>query len=718
MDLGDLYFTVNAETGEITALRRELGNTETASNKLTARLTKVSSTIKSVTANAASLTAKTAALVGSLGLIAQQAASAGRELQTMAQISNTSVERFQELAYGAASVGVQTDKLGDIFKDTQDKVGDFLATGGGELADYFEKIAPLAGQTAEQFKNLSGPDALMLFQKGLDSANLSASEQIFYLESLASDAALLRPLLQDNAKGFEENARKAREMNLVLSEAEVKSLAEVSVEFNKLLATIAKVTQKIVAENAPEIKMAIQSMVDIINTAAPAISGFFKRISGDNSVGASELNAQISGLQRKILELSRLSDTDFAKNAGYDEFGKKIAQTQRKIEKFSEEYERLENDTLMNPVVRVERMEIIAEKLGLMSGELIILREQLSKAKEGYVSVETTNAQNQITELIEKLRSLNGGISPNKIEITSGSVDHTPVYENNDQAIMGPEIDRAALNVQMREMLGVTQEMANQIETIDQKFQNLGATITDSLVQSAYDFSDAIGQAMAQGIADGDNLQDVFKNVAGAIGTQLLGSLISLGVQYGINALLKSAADAKMAASSAAAMTATTAAGVTQAGILSAAYAPAAAGASIASFGGAAVSGGTALTSTYALAKGLSVTGGRLYGGSVSAGSAYQVTEDGRPEMLTVGSKNILLMGSQSGKITSNKDFGGSQSASSAPTINIYQAPEGTTASANNQDGQWVIDVFVGDMNARGKAFKAVTSTTTANPRI
>jgi len=80
------------------------------------------------------------------------------------------------------------DKVADIIKDVNDKIGDFIATGAGPMADFFENIAPKVGVTADQFARLSGQDALALYVKSLEAANLSQAEMTFYMEAIASDA--------------------------------------------------------------------------------------------------------------------------------------------------------------------------------------------------------------------------------------------------------------------------------------------------------------------------------------------------------------------------------------------------------------------------------------------------------------------------------------------------------------------------------------------------
>lgn len=143
-----------------------------------------------------------------------------QELQKAAQISNTTFEEFQRLAFGAKSVGIESEKLADIYKDVNDRVGDFAATGGGPMADFFENIAPKVGVTANAFKNLSGPQALQLYYDSLVKAGASQQDLTFYLEAMASDATALIPLLAKGGEGF----RKLGEGAAVITEDQANGL--------------------------------------------------------------------------------------------------------------------------------------------------------------------------------------------------------------------------------------------------------------------------------------------------------------------------------------------------------------------------------------------------------------------------------------------------------------------------------------------------------------
>lgn len=187
----------------IGALRVNLGlNTaefEDGVKRAQAQSGKFGSAIK--TAFVAAAAAAAGALSG-LAVALGSTLGAVDDIAKRAQISNTTFEDFQRLAFAARSVGIEGDKLADIFKDVNDRIGDFNQTGGGPMKDFFENIAPKVGLTADAFKNLSGPQALQLYYDSLKKAGASQQQMTFYLEAMASDATALIPLLEKGGEGF------------------------------------------------------------------------------------------------------------------------------------------------------------------------------------------------------------------------------------------------------------------------------------------------------------------------------------------------------------------------------------------------------------------------------------------------------------------------------------------------------------------------------------
>ena len=161
-------------------------------------------------------------LAASVSALAQQ----GRELEQMSLKAGVSVEKMQELAYATEQYNVSGDQLADMLKDVQDKLGDFSATGGGEFADWMTNIAPKVGLTIEKLQQMSGPDALIAMQDAMDKTNVSAAEQVFYLESIANDVSTLQPLLRNNGAELQRLTGHYRNLNAALSETDISQLKE------------------------------------------------------------------------------------------------------------------------------------------------------------------------------------------------------------------------------------------------------------------------------------------------------------------------------------------------------------------------------------------------------------------------------------------------------------------------------------------------------------
>ena len=105
---------------------------------------------------------------------------------------------------------------------------------------------------------------------------------------------------------------------------------------------------------------------------------------------------------------------------------------------------------------------------------------------------------------------------------------------------------------------------------------------------------------------------------------------------------------------------------------------------------------------------------GRAIGGPVSSGSMYRVNENGSPELATVGSKQYLMMGNQSGSVTPMKALTGGSSQAAAPQvefnlINQSSQPLQTQRGEMRFDGQRIVqDVFISDMKTNGPMARAM----------
>lgn len=183
-------------------------------------------------------------------MVVQTTNTAG-EIINLARLSGATTDEFQRMAAAAKSVGVEQDQLGDIFKDFREKIGEFVATGGGEMKDFFEQIAPKVGITADAFRNLSGPQALQLYFSSLEKAGLSTEQMSFYLESAANDATKLIPLMRDNGKEMFALGEAASEAGRIMSGETLAASQELSKQMSALQGMLSSASTEIASQLMP-----------------------------------------------------------------------------------------------------------------------------------------------------------------------------------------------------------------------------------------------------------------------------------------------------------------------------------------------------------------------------------------------------------------------------------------------------------------------------------
>jgi hypothetical protein len=230
------------------------------------------------------LGAAAAAATASLGLIVRSTAESAAQIRQFAQIANTTPEALQRWSAGARTVGIEQEKLADILKDVNDRVGDFLQTGGGPMADFFENVAPRVGVTADQFARLSGPEALQLYVDTLERAGLSQQEMTFYLEAMASDATRLLPLLRNGGAEMARLGDQASDLGAVLDSDALEALRRTQLALGTVSLVFDGLRNRIAVAVAPTIEaladafVALASDGGILRSAIDGLIGNLGRL--------------------------------------------------------------------------------------------------------------------------------------------------------------------------------------------------------------------------------------------------------------------------------------------------------------------------------------------------------------------------------------------------------------------------------------------------------
>jgi uncharacterized membrane-anchored protein YhcB (DUF1043 family) len=282
----------------------------------------------------------------SVGTVLKETADYGKEIDRLSTLAGVSIERFQELAFASERVGISTEKLADIFKDVQDKVGDFIQTGGGPLADFFEKIGPQVGVTAQQFAKLGGADALQLYVSSLQKANLTQAELTFYLEAIASDSALLLPLLQNNGEAFNRLAEEARALGVVLDRETIEQSREFSANLERMSALTVSLGRS------------------ISNSLIPSFNALFETILAVNKVSKEEGDGFLMTLW-KMTELSRLFGS-----TTQEKVAKAMVELRETTQKTTEAM-KVKNTAMRANIQTSKDMELVTQQLTERNAELV-----------------------------------------------------------------------------------------------------------------------------------------------------------------------------------------------------------------------------------------------------------------------------------------------------------------------------------------------------------
>jgi len=208
-----------------------------------------------------------------LGNLVNDTANYATEVRNLSQLVGISTDSFQALAYGAKSVGIDQQKFADIIKDVNDKVGDFLSTGGGELKDFFEVIAPKVGITADNFRRLSGPEALQLYVSSLEKAGVNQKQMTFYMEAIADNATLLLPLLRNNGQAMQEMGKKAEEAGVIMGQKALDDSKKYNDELKKLEDQAAETGRSIALFLMPPLTKMLETLNGISRAKAGGSAG-------------------------------------------------------------------------------------------------------------------------------------------------------------------------------------------------------------------------------------------------------------------------------------------------------------------------------------------------------------------------------------------------------------------------------------------------------------
>lgn len=197
------------------------------------------------------------------------AARNAKEMTAYARAMGVSTSELSAWGYASNTVSVSQEKLNDILKDTSEKIGDAYANKGGEAVEILERL----NLNAKDMASLSPDQQILKIAESLNQVG-TQSEKVLILESLASDASLLIPLLENNAEKLKELTNEAHTMGVSLNDIDAAKIEAANNAWAKTLSIIEGVGQKIAAKFSPY----VVELADRFGNASIEANGFTEAI--------------------------------------------------------------------------------------------------------------------------------------------------------------------------------------------------------------------------------------------------------------------------------------------------------------------------------------------------------------------------------------------------------------------------------------------------------
>lgn len=629
----------------------------------------------------------------------RQLVDASAELEKFSRLSGTNEQVFQRMAAGAATVGIQQDKLADIFKDTQDKLGDFLQTGGGAMKDFFEQIAPRIGLTAKELQHLSGPEVLQRYYSALEQAGASQAEMVFYMEAIASDSSMLAPLLARNGEGFRKWGDEAQRLGAVLDADTLKAMKEVKEQSNLIQLAFQGLKNEVAAELLPQFKELTAFLgSDQTKSAFVAITKWVGDLAAEMANGA----VLIVNFIDKANQLRKLDAGGMVGDAGEDALNTQMARLTDQIN-----YAKKNTSGLFGLPLTDGQEEARLKRINDLEAKRLQIQRELTRRYRSEAagdsfkgvtgSVDSTartpgggtaagagadGASNRRADALTKEKSLLEQIQEDYEALYgagSSRADDQIAKLEREIALHGNLSESAKLNYDIQTnaygaLSEAQAEMLRNLAAVKDAQDDFAALYGDGLQDLASRTQDANSQMSAFADQAARNIQDAFADFLFDPFSEELGGM----VQSFAKTLQKMAAQA--AASQIFQM------------IGSWASSYSGTGSSWVNAVGSAIGG---------------MAGGRAGGGPVAAGSMYRVGEGGRPELFDQGGKTYLIPGDAgsvrpitAGMPASAIGGGGGITNNFNTTMNISSDGTSTTQQGDgSEDARRLNQFFASKMN-------------------
>ena len=299
-DLVNIGFRL--DTSQIDKGYKRLNKMGESAEKAEGKLNKMAKGAKAAGSAVATIGTATTAAAAAIVAFMNHLANVERELQASARMAGLTTDQFEAMGFAYRQFGLTVEQVNDIYKDSREKVGQWLTDQTGGLEDFGNAMGMTKDELtvfAREVDGLNGQQLLQRMTSEMEAAGLSASQMSFALEGMASEATRMIPALENNGQAINDLSLEYVKFNSAfsLNDEDVQNYADLAKNFDLFLDTASNGITKV-----------LSPLAEVMGILAMEAAEFLASLQEGSVVAAQEEYAD--ALERQLKARKALANVD------------------------------------------------------------------------------------------------------------------------------------------------------------------------------------------------------------------------------------------------------------------------------------------------------------------------------------------------------------------------------------------------------------------------
>lgn len=301
-DIASLIVRVKGEGVDKT--NRELGS-------LSGVATKAAGTV-------AAVGAAVIAAAGAMAAMAVSSAKNDRELSNLSRTAKTTRADFSALSFVFKQYNVDAKGTADAMNDVSERLGEFAAAGTGPFQDFADVMGLTKAQAvsmAAELQKLKPEDAIQRMVKQMEDAGVQGAQMSFVMKSMSNDLEYASAAFANGGDKLKDLKKRFEEVNgaMMITATQSADLEDLAASTELLTSSLGAAGTSISATVAPIITDFFNSVIDIVPRAEQAIVDFLNRFIEVESINSIEAVNKEFERQNDIMQANQWAQDALAK---------------------------------------------------------------------------------------------------------------------------------------------------------------------------------------------------------------------------------------------------------------------------------------------------------------------------------------------------------------------------------------------------------------------